>query len=70
MFRHALSRDRMVEHLAHVGSVEIGGGDGSFIRGGTLISLDRYKSALRLPVLPKSTIRHTQDAVPLDGSTA
>ena len=27
MFRHALSRDRAVEHPAHAGSVEIGGGD-------------------------------------------
>ena len=27
MFRHVLSRDRTVEHPAHAGSVEIGGGD-------------------------------------------
>src|SRR5271156_2537782 len=27
MFRHALSRDGTVEHPAHAGSVEIGGGD-------------------------------------------
>src|SRR5580698_7027267 len=27
MFRHALSRDRAVEHSAHAGSVKIGGGD-------------------------------------------
>ncbi len=27
MFGHALSRDRAVEHPAHAGSVEIGGGD-------------------------------------------
>ncbi len=27
MLRHALSRDRAVEHPAHAGTIEIGGGD-------------------------------------------